>query len=183
MLFSPNMNNASPPATRPAVFFDRDGVLNQDSGYPHRIQDMVWTEQAMEAVRLAHQHGFLVFVVTNQSGVARGLYDEGAVQLLHRQMREIFDAQGAHIDDIRYCPHLEDATVTRYRKDCDCRKPKAGMLLDLMAHWPVDKTRSFLIGDKPTDLAAARAAGIAGYNFEGGSLAAFIAPLLARHGL
>lgn len=177
------MEMALPQASRrPAVFLDRDGVLNVDTGYPHRFVDMRWVDGAIEAVRLAHQAGFLVFVVTNQSGVARGLYEETAVIELHRQMATHFARQGAVIDDFRYCPHLPDAAEPRYRRSCDCRKPEPGMILDLLAAWPVDTARSFMVGDRESDMAAARAAGIAGYLYEGGALSSFIAPLLQRHG-
>lgn len=166
---------------RPAVFFDRDGVLNMDTGYPHLFAQMRWVEGAMDAVRLANAAGFLVFVVTNQSGVARGLYDEKAVTDLHRQMAAAFAEQGAVIDDFRYCPHLPDAPVRQYRRDCDCRKPAPGMIRDLLAAWLVNPAHAFLVGDRATDMAAAQAAGIAGYLYESGSLSSFIAPLLGRY--
>jgi D-glycero-D-manno-heptose 1,7-bisphosphate phosphatase len=165
----------------PAVFLDRDGVLNHDTGYIGRIEDIVWTDDAADAIAHARHAGFLVFVVTNRSGVARGYFDETAVEALHAAMRGVLAGQGAMLDDICYCPHLAAATVMAYRVDCDCRKPKPGMILDLAARWNVDLAHSFLIGDKPSDLAAAAAAGIAGYCFPGGSLAAFVDPLLERH--
>ena len=167
---------------RPAVFFDRDGVLNVDTGFVHNIEHLVWSDQAAEAVRLCNTKGFLVFVVTNQSGVARGLFDEAAVASLHKHMLAAFAARSARIDDVRYCPHLEDAKMAAYRIACNCRKPKPGMLLDLMEKWCVDRPRSFFIGDKPSDLEAASAAGIAGYTYSSGSLLTFIEPLLRKHG-
>ena len=166
---------------KPAVFFDRDGVLNRDVGYPSRIEDIVWMEDAAQAIRLCNEAGFLLFIVTNQSGVARGYFSEDAVTTLHAQMRAALLAAGARIDDIRYCPHLADAVQDAYRRDCDCRKPKPGMLLDLMSKWPVDPARSFLVGDKQSDLDAAVAAGIDGHLFTSGSLSQFVSPLLARY--
>ena len=166
---------------KPAVFFDRDGVLNRDVGYPSRIEDIVWMEDAAQAIRLCNEAGFLLFIVTNQSGVARGYFSEDAVTTLHAQMRAALLAAGARIDDIRYCPHLADAVQDAYRRDCDCRKPKPGMLLDLMSKWPVDPARSFLVGDNKSDLDAAAAAGIGGHLFTGGSLSQFVSPLLARY--
>ncbi len=166
---------------RPAIFFDRDGVLNMDTGYPHLFAEMRWVDGAIEAVRMANQAGYYVFVVTNQSGVARGLYDEPSVMALHRHMTAHFAENGAVIDDFRYCPHLPDAPVPQYRRDCDCRKPAPGMIRDLLAAWPVDPAHAFLVGDRATDLAAAQAAGIAGHLYESGSLSSFIAPLLKRY--
>jgi len=166
---------------KPAVFLDRDGVLNRDIGYPRVIGDISWIDGAAEAVSLCNDAGYFVFVVTNQSGVARGYFDEATVKTLHRDMLAILEKQGAHIDDVLYCPHLKDATVATYRLTCDCRKPAPGMILNLMSLWPVDRDRSFLVGDKQSDLQAAQAVRIHGYLFEGGSLARFIAPLLGLH--
>jgi D-glycero-D-manno-heptose 1,7-bisphosphate phosphatase len=157
--------------TRPAVFFDRDGVLNRDdSGYAHKPEELEWNDQAIEAVRLVNQSGWYTFVVTNQSGVARGYYDEEAVRRFHEQMEIELAREGAHIDEFRFCPFHPDGTVARYRRDAECRKPKPGMLIDLMHAWPIDVPRSILIGDKESDCAAAAAAGIRSYLFQGGDL-------------
>jgi D,D-heptose 1,7-bisphosphate phosphatase len=163
---------------RPAVFFDRDGVLNRDIGYLHRPQDFEWLPGAREAVRLCNDRGWLAFVVTNQAGVARGYYDESGVRDLHRWMNEQLADSGAHIDAFEYCPHHVEGTVAGYVKPCRRRKPGPGMIEDLLAAWPVDKARSFLVGDKDSDIAAAAAAGIAGHAVTGGSLRDQIAALL-----
>jgi D,D-heptose 1,7-bisphosphate phosphatase len=153
---------------RPAVFFDRDGVLNHDKGYTHRREDFHWVEGAPEAIRLCNDAGFYVFVVTNQAGIARGYYDASTVEALHRWMNQDLKPFGAHIDDFRYCPHHPEGVVEEFATRCECRKPAPGMILDLAAAWPLDLSRSFLVGDKESDLAAARAAGIDGILFRGG---------------
>jgi D-glycero-D-manno-heptose 1,7-bisphosphate phosphatase len=163
---------------RPAIFFDRDGVLNIDSGYVHRVDQFEWTPAALEAIRLCNLRGYFVFVVTNQSGIARGLYSEADVIALHHWMRERAVESGARIDALEYCPHHPDAEVARYRLACDCRKPAAGLIRRLMTNWTVDLHRSLLVGDRESDLAAARAAGIRGHLYPGGRLDDFIRPLL-----
>lgn len=167
---------------RPAVFFDRDGVLNHDDGYTHDPHGFRWIDGACEAVRRVNDAGWFAFVVTNQAGVARGYYDEAAVQALHRWMNADLRTIGAHIDAFRYCPHHPDGTVGGYAKACDWRKPGPGMLTDLLDKWPVDAGRSFLLGDKASDLEAARRAGIRGRLYAGGDLAAIVDEEIAAHG-
>lgn len=168
---------------RPALFLDRDGVLNHDSGYTHKAEDFRWIDGAREVVRLANDKGWFVFVVTNQAGVARGYYEERDVQALHAFMQQELAAMGAHIDAFEYCPHHPDGTRPGYGKSCDRRKPGPGMIRDLMKAWPVDATRSLLVGDMPHDMAAAEAAGICGIRFTGGNLFEFVRPLLEKAGI
>ncbi len=159
---------------RPAVFLDRDGVLNIDHGYVHAPEQVEWVRGAKEAVKLLNDAGYYVFVVTNQAGVAKGRYGEDAVGTLHRWMAKELAAAGASIDDWRYCPFHPEGSVAAFRAEHDWRKPNPGMLLDLFEHWPIEREGSVLIGDKTTDIEAAEAAGVPGYLFEGGDLAAFI---------
>ena len=163
---------------RPAVFFDRDGVLDIDHGYVYRPEDFQWMPGAIEAIRYFNEQGYLVFVVTNQSGVARGFYKEEDVQKLHAWMNEELGRQGSHIDAFYYCPHYLEGTIPDYMMTCQCRKPEAGMLLQAMDEWPVDKERSLLIGDRQSDIDAADRAGIKGYLFDGGNLLEFVTHFL-----
>jgi D-glycero-D-manno-heptose 1,7-bisphosphate phosphatase len=161
---------------RPTLFLDRDGVLNEDQGYVHRWEDFRWIDGAREVVAAFNRAGWLVIVVTNQSGVGRGYYTEDDVHALHARMREDLAAAGAHIDAFYHAPHHPEAPLDVYRHpDPPDRKPNPGMILRALAEWPIDRERSLLIGDKPSDLEAALRAGIRGVLFEGGNLRQFLA--------
>jgi D,D-heptose 1,7-bisphosphate phosphatase len=159
---------------RPSAFLDRDGVLNVDAGYVGTIDRWRWIDGAQAAVKRFNDLGWYVFLVTNQSGIARGLYDEADLGVLHRHVFDELAEYGAHVDDVRYCPYHAEASVPRYRKESDWRKPREGMIIDLMNHWPIDRQASLLIGDTPSDLEAARRAGVAGRLFQGGRLDRFV---------
>jgi len=156
--------------TRPALFLDRDGTLNVDRGYTFRPADLVWQSEAREAVRHANRAGYYVFVVTNQSGVSRGFFTAADVEAFHAAMQDSLFEIEAHIDALEWCPHHVDGTIEHYKKPCRRRKPAPGMIEDLAATWPVDLSRSLMIGDRDIDMEAAQAAGITGILFEGGSL-------------
>jgi D-glycero-D-manno-heptose 1,7-bisphosphate phosphatase len=163
---------------RRALFLDRDGVINVDHGYVGTRDRFEWMPGAHEAIRAATDAGWHVFVITNQSGVARGLYDEAAVSALHGWLTDEVRRAGGTIDDIRYCPFHPDGIVPAYSKASDWRKPAPGMLLDLMRGWELDRARCLLIGDQDSDMAAAQAAGISALRFSGGNLLDFIRPIV-----
>jgi D-glycero-D-manno-heptose 1,7-bisphosphate phosphatase len=160
---------------RPALFLDRDGVLNVDHGYVHRWEDFQWIPGAKEVIGAFNRAGWLVFVVTNQSGIGRGYYTEEDMLALHEQMVADLKAAGGHVDAIYYAPQHPEAALDKYRHpDPPDRKPNPGMLLKALAEWPVDPDRSIMVGDKPADLEAALRAGVRGFLFEGGNLAQFL---------
>ena len=162
-----------------ALFLDRDGVLNEDVGYVGSVDRVALIDGAVDAVRRANAAGYRVFVVTNQSGVARGYFTEDDVQALHAWMQYRFALEGARIDAFRYCPHHPEGAVPAYARGCACRKPATGLFHDLIRDYGIDPARSLMIGDSERDLAAARSAGIPAHLFPGGNLDAFLAPLLA----
>jgi D-glycero-D-manno-heptose 1,7-bisphosphate phosphatase len=165
---------------RGAIFFDRDGVLNEDAGFVHRIADFRWIEGAREAVKLVNDAGLHAIVVTNQSGVARGFFGEGDVLRLHAWMARDLASYGARIDAFYYCPYYDDATIEAYRvADHPDRKPNPGMTLRAIRDFAIDPKRSLTIGDKPRDLEAGMRAGVEGRLFTGGSLARLVAEALA----
>ncbi len=166
---------------RPAAFLDRDGVLNVDRGYTFRPEDLVMIPTAAAAVRLLNDAGYYVFVVTNQSGIARGFYTAAAMTLFNAQIQNTLRGEGAHIDAFYYCPHHPDGAVKELAIQCRCRKPQPGMLEQAARDWPIDLSRSFLIGDKDHDLAAAAAFHIRGIKFDAqsGSLADLVRKELA----
>ena len=165
---------------RKALFLDRDGVINVDHGYVGSRDRFDWVDGALDAIRYATAAGWHVFIVTNQSGVARGYYDEAAVRDLLDWIGDEARAAGGTIDDVRYCPHHPDGTIDAYRQHHPWRKPLPGMLLDLMRAWEIDPSRAVMAGDQETDMRAAAAAGVTGHLFRGGNLLSFLRPILDK---
>jgi D-glycero-D-manno-heptose 1,7-bisphosphate phosphatase len=165
----------------PAVFLDRDGVLIEDTGYPHLEEHLRLMPGAAETVRRLTALGYLCVVVTNQSGVARGLFSEDQMKAFNALLVRRLASKGAVVSAVYACPFHADAIDERYRHpDHPDRKPNPGMILRAIADHHIDPARSFLIGDQASDLEAARRAGIPGFRFEGGNLDDFVKDLLGH---
>ncbi|MCL1115560.1 D-glycero-beta-D-manno-heptose 1,7-bisphosphate 7-phosphatase [Shewanella basaltis] len=143
-----------------AVFLDRDGVINKDTGYVHSVDDFEYIEGVFEACLALKEMGYLLVVVTNQSGIARGMYSEDDFHHLTEWMDWNFADKGIELDGIYYCPHHPEKGLGEYKQDCNCRKPKPGMLIDAAKFLKIDLTNSVMVGDKADDMLAAKAAGI-----------------------
>ncbi len=158
---------------RPALFLDRDGILNVDKGYVARIEDVQWIDGAVECIAAFKARGWFVFIVTNQTGIAFDLYTEADMHAVHEFMLKTIQEGGGDIDHIYFCTDHPDGTNPHYARQNFDRKPGPGMLMAAMRDFPVAREKSFLIGDKSTDILAAESAGIAGYLFQDGNLAEF----------
>ena len=146
------------PAKNKAIFLDRDGVLNQEMGdYVCKLEDFHVLEQNIEPLKKLQDKGYLLIVATNQGGLAKGWYSEEELAKMHHKLREVYKAHGVEFTDIFYCPHHPDFTG-----DCDCRKPKPGMLLRGIAKYNIDPSLSYFIGDRERDIIAGTAAGVKG---------------------
>lgn len=164
---------------RKAAFLDRDGVLNVDHGFVVLPRDFEWIDGAKDAIRYLNNAGYLTVVVTNQSGIARGYFTESDFWALHRWIDECLRESGAHLDAVYFCPHLPDAALPTFRIDCECRKPRAGMLFQAIRELDIDPASSFLIGDKPRDCEAAASAAVAAHLFDGSDLLHFVRGIVA----
>jgi len=150
--------NASDP--HPAVFLDRDGTVNVEKNYLYRIEDLEWIDGSVEAIRLLNLSRFRVIVVTNQSGIARGFYNAEDVHRLHDQMQSILTQSHARIDAFLYCPHHPEGEVEAFRQSCECRKPGTGMIDRARKLFPIDLSRSWVVGDSAVNMEMATRAGI-----------------------
>lgn len=163
---------------RPALIFDRDGVINRDHGHVGSIDRLEWMPGAAEAVRLVNEAGWFAFIATNQAGIGKGYYSEADYMTLQDHMHNVLGDSGAHIDEEVYCATHPEAVVSELKMESNRRKPGPGMLLELRDRWPVDWESSVMIGDKATDMEAAKAAGIAGVLFDGGDLVSMVRRVL-----
>lgn len=143
-----------------AAFLDRDGVINVEHGYVHTWEDFEFVPGSIDAMRQLHQAGYALVVVTNQSGLARGMYTEAQYQQLTTTLREHLSRQGVPLAAVYHCPHHPKGTVAALAIDCDCRKPAPGMLLRAAQELGLSLADSLMVGDKAGDAQAARAAGV-----------------------
>ncbi|NTW14921.1 MAG: HAD family hydrolase [Candidatus Moranbacteria bacterium] len=148
--------------TRPkkAVFLDRDGTINVDSGYVFRIEDLEFEQNAILGLRTLQKAGYALFIVSNQSGIARGLYTEAEYHTFTAHLLEELECSGVRVEQSYYCPFHPDGTVPEYRLDSPLRKPAPGMLEQAAREFSIDKHRSFMVGDKQTDIEAGHRFGI-----------------------
>lgn len=134
-----------------AIFLDRDGTINVEKHYLHKIEDFEFLPGVIEGLKLLQDAGFLLIIVTNQSGIGRGYYSEEDFNVLTKWMIQILEQSGVKITQVYFCPHLPDAIIEKYRKDCDCRKPRLGMYLKAVEDYDIDLSQSYVIGDKIRD--------------------------------
>lgn len=145
-----------------AVFFDRDNTLTYDAGYCHKVSDFAWLDGALAALQRLTRHNIPIFIVTNQGGIGKGLFTLEDMTAFHNHLCEQAKAHGAVITDIAFCPHHPDAIDPAMRQ-CDCRKPQPAMLFALAQKWHITLADSVMIGDRPSDCEAGKAAGMTSY--------------------
>ena len=151
---------------RSAIFLDRDGVINIDKNYVYKISDFEWTKEAKNAIKYINEKGYLVFIVTNQSGISKGYYSEDDVKTLHNFINFELKKIGAKVDEFFYSPYHPKGKIIEYNNLSHLRKPNTGMLELACNKWPIDRNKSILIGDKIIDMQCAKNFGITGYLFD-----------------
>jgi len=144
-------NSFNSDALKPAVFMDRDGTMTVEGGYINHPSRLKLISTTADAVRLCNENDLLAIVATNQAGVARGYFTEDLVNVVHDRLRAMLAKKGAHLDAVYYCPHHPREGKPPYQADCDCRKPRPGMIERACRELPVDKSRSYMVGDKISD--------------------------------
>ncbi|MBN1075620.1 HAD family hydrolase [Clostridium botulinum] len=149
-----------------AVFLDRDGTINIEKNYLYKIEAFEFIEGVPEAIKMLNDAGYLVIVVTNQAGIARGYYTEEDMYRLHEHINDELKKYDAHIDEFYFCPHHPECGIGKYKLDCNCRKPKSGMLEEAIKKYNIDKNRSYIIGDKDWDVESGENIGIKGYKVD-----------------
>jgi D-glycero-D-manno-heptose 1,7-bisphosphate phosphatase len=142
-----------------AVFLDRDGTINHDVGYTHRVEDLRLLDHVVEGLQWLSKMGFKLIVTTNQAGIARGYFTEREVEAFNQHLLVSLQSHSVTIDGIYYCPHHPTEGIGKYRQDCFCRKPKPGMLTQAAKEHDIDLSRSYVIGDKKSDILAGKAVG------------------------
>lgn len=142
-----------------ALFLDRDGTIVQEVHYLRRVEDVKLLPGAGYALAAARRNGYLLFLVSNQAGIARGMFTEQELKLVHVALQMQLELFGVRFDDFRYCPHHPEGNVSWYARACHCRKPAPGMITDLAGKYGVDLAQSLAIGDKLTDIQAGASAG------------------------
>lgn len=165
-------------SAQPAVFLDRDGTIIRDVGYLSRIEDIEWFPWSIDAIRLLNRAGFLVCVTTNQGGIGLGFYSADLVNRAHDEMAETVRASGGRIDAFFFCPHHPVAVVEEFRAECECRKPKPGLIRQAAARFEIDLSNSFVVGDKIADIGLATSVGARGLLVKTG----YGASEIERHG-
>ncbi|MEN9491577.1 MAG: hypothetical protein RJA63_2026 [Pseudomonadota bacterium] len=154
------MARIEPGAAAPAAFLDRDGVINFDAGYVHDWSEFRFLPGVVDALCQLQALGYRLIVITNQSGIARGMYTESAYQALTVRLKEALREQGVTLAQIYHCPHHPDGGIPQYRLNCECRKPRIGMIKQALRDFDIDMAASILVGDKPSDIEAGVAAGV-----------------------
>ena len=139
---------------KPAIFLDRDGVINKDTGHVHKISQLIYRKNIFKA--LNKLNNFYIFVVTNQAGIAKGYYNEKDFIRFQKKIKEDFINKKIYFNDVKYCPHHPEGRIKKYKIKCKCRKPENGMFLEIMKNWPINIKKSLMIGDKPSDLYAVK---------------------------
>ncbi len=149
-------------AKNKAAFFDRDGVINDDTGlyYIYRPEDFVLCQGAVEGLKRVHEAGYMIIIISNQGGIARGIYTKADTDAVHKKLTDIMAANGVPITEIYYCPHHTDFG------NCLCRKPQPLMIEKAVARFNIDKSQSFMLGDRPGDVATGEAAGVRGFQMK-----------------
>ena len=145
---------------RPAVFLDRDGTINEQMGYINHLSRFQMLPGAARAIARLNEAGFAVVVVSNQSGLARGYFPDELLTAVHKKMRAELAEEGGHVDGLYFCPHHPEAKRAEFRVACDCRKPKPGLVLQAAAEMNLDLSRSFMVGDRWSDLKCGVQAGV-----------------------
>ena len=161
-------------------FLDRDGVLIKQVNYLSSPEQVFISNTSLKALKTLRDNGYLIIVVTNQGGVARGYYSEESISVIHKEIERQLNEHDLHIDHYYYCPHYPDGSVEKYVTECDCRKPMPGMILQAVKDFDIDLSRSFLVGDKVSDLLAAKNAGCSSILVETGHGLEHTAEALSR---